>query len=146
MDQIGFTTLDMASPDSGRSMARDDIMVKFIARITTTQLYKSYFNHISTEEDYDDDKYHDFKEQYEDSPEESNCISSDKDNYSEKQKLWMCIINHISCSTDSHIDLRVSKHPLFFTIELKNKGKGNIKSYGCSNTSVSAIRNGFIEF
>ena len=40
MDQLEFTTLAMASPDSCRMIARDDIMVKFIARITTTQEYK----------------------------------------------------------------------------------------------------------
>ena len=58
----------------------------------------------------------------------------------------MCNINHINCSTDRHIGFRGSKHPPFFTIELKKKGKGNIISDGCFNTSVSAIGNVFVEF
>ena len=47
MDQLGFTELAMASPDYGRRRARDELMVKFISRITTTQEYMSYFNNIS---------------------------------------------------------------------------------------------------
>ena len=49
MDQLEFTELAMASPDYGRRRARDELMVKFISRITKIQEYKRYFNHISME-------------------------------------------------------------------------------------------------
>ena len=97
-------------------------------------------------EDYDDKKFKYSKEQYKDPPEESNFIFFEEDYNDQKQKLWMCNINHINCSTDRHIGFRGSKQPPFFTIELKKKGKGNIISDGCFNTSVSAIENVFVEF